>query len=412
MVCEIISVGTELLLGQIVNTNAQYIARRLAEVGVSVYYQSVVGDNQARLAGAVREALDRADIVITTGGLGPTGDDLTKETIAAVCGLKLVMDEATLEAISERFIRLGRKMTPNNLKQALIPRGAQVLPNAHGTAPGCIVNAPGLKQIVLLPGPPGEMRPMLDTHVIPYLADKSGKTLVSRVLRIFGMGESAVEYALKDLIQNQVNPTIAPYAAQSEVTLRITAMCSARAEGEQLIEPYIKEIVNRLGGVVYSLNDETLWQVCAGLLKKNGLKLAVAESCTGGMLSSLLVSVPGCSNWFTEGCVTYSDEAKARRLNVSQQTLKRYSAVSGQTAYEMANGIALRSGADAVLATTGYAGPDSGADTGLVYIAAGLGGDISVHCERLNGSREHIRYAACLHALNYLRKMLEKTDEF
>lgn len=412
MVCELISVGTELLLGQIVNTNAQYIAQRLAEAGVSVYYQSVVGDNRERLAGAVREALNRADFVITTGGLGPTGDDLTKETIAAVCGLGLVMDEAALEAIRERFNRLGREMTPNNLKQALIPSGARVLPNAHGTAPGCIVIAPGAKQIVMLPGPPGEMRPMLDEQVIPYLADKSGKTLVTRVLRIFGMGESAVEYALNDLIQNQCNPTIAPYAAQSEVTLRLTAMCAARQEGERLIEPYIKEIVSRLGGAVYSLDDETLWQVCAGLLKKRRLKLAVAESCTGGMLSSLLVSVPGCSNWFIEGCVTYSDDAKTRRLNVTQQTLKRYSAVSGQTAYEMAYGLARRSGADAVLATTGYAGPDSEADTGLVYIAAGLGEDISVHCERLNGSREHIRYTACLRALNYLRKMLEKTDEF
>ncbi len=405
MTCELISVGTELLLGNILNTNAQYISQKLADLGVNCYLQTTVGDNAHRLEEAVRRALARADVVILTGGLGPTADDLTKETVSAAFNRELVTDEESLITLKARFEKMEREMTPNNLKQAMFPEGSLILPNPNGTAPGCIIEEDG-KCAVMLPGPPHEMEPMFDNSVMPYLEKKSGTKLYSRMIRIFGKGESSVEYALHDLMDYE-NPTVAPYALASEVKLRVTARCKDEAEGERLMRPVIEEICARLGDVVYSLEGKELHEVCAELLIKSGQTIAVAESCTGGMLASKFVSVPGSSKYFLEGCVTYANGAKTARLGVSEGTLARFGAVSPETALEMARGMKKTSGADIALSTTGIAGPDGGTQekpVGLVYVALVTKNAEQVMEFRFTGSRERIRNLACLNTLDMLRR--------
>ena len=406
MTAEILSVGTELLMGNIVNTNAQYISQKLCDLGINCYFQTTVGDNHDRLVSAVELALSRADLLILTGGLGPTADDLTKETIADAFGRDLILDPASEEHIRMRFARMGREMTPNNLKQAMFPRGCIIMPNPNGTAPGCIVED-GEKAAILLPGPPKEMAPMFDASVMPYLEKRSGIMLHSRVVRVFGMGESEVEYRLRDLMEHQSNPTIAPYALSGEMKLRVTARCKSRVEGEIMIAPLIERIKATLGSVVYSTNDQELHEVCAALLKEHNATLAVAESCTGGMIASKLVSVPGISENFIEGAVTYSNEAKMNRLGVKGETLSAYTAVSAETAREMAEGIRRTSGSSYGLATTGIAGPDGGTaerPVGLVYIAIAGKAETMVRELHLTGSRERIRNMASLYALDLLRR--------
>ena len=408
MRAELLSVGTEILMGQIVNTNASYIARRLAELGIDVYIQTTVGDNHNRLAECMRESLSRADFVITTGGLGPTGDDLTKETAADVMGMKLEYDEASLHTLKQRFSAMHKDMTPNNLKQAMFPKESIILSNPMGTAPGCIMEKDG-KAIILLPGPPREMKPMMDNHVVPYLEKRSGSMLYSRIVRIFGQGESSVEYALKELMEAQSNPTIAPYAKTGEVTLRVTARCTSTDEGKALVEPVLEKIGTILGDVIYATNDEELHQVCVRALIEKGKTLAVAESCTGGMIASQIVSVAGCSECFLEGAVTYSNGAKRERLGVKAETLESYGAVSEETAREMAEGMRESSGADYALATTGIAGPGGATaekPVGLVYIALATEQKTTVKRVDLSGDRERIRIIACLHAFDMLRREL------
>lgn len=405
MTCELISVGTELLMGNILNTNAQYISQKLADIGINCFLQTTVGDNTARLEEAVHNALSRADLVILTGGLGPTCDDLTKETVSAAFEKELVLDDASLAYIKKRFAAMGKEMTPNNIKQAMFPRNCIILPNPNGTAPGCIVED-DKKAAILLPGPPNEMKPMFDASVMPYLEKRSGYKLYSRMIRIFGKGESSVEYELRDLMDGE-NPTVAPYALASEVKLRVTARCINEREGEKLVAPVISQIRERLGSVVYSDEGKELHEVCADLLLMNGKSIAVAESCTGGMLASKFVSIPGSSRWFLEGCVTYSNEAKLKRLNVSAKTLESVGAVSRQTALEMARGIMKTSGADIGLSTTGIAGPDGGTEekpVGLVYIALVSGNKEEVRELHLAGDRNRIRNLACLHVLDLLRR--------
>lgn len=406
MIAEILSVGTELLMGNIVNTNAQYISQKLCDLGVNCYFQTTVGDNHDRLVAAVETALSRADILILTGGLGPTADDLTKETIADAFGRELVLDPASEQHIHARFARMGREMTPNNLKQAMFPRGSIILPNPNGTAPGCIVEEEE-KAAILLPGPPKEMAPMFDASVMPYLEKRSGHMLFSHVVRVFGMGESEAEYRLRTLMERQSNPTIAPYALSGEMKLRVTARCKSAEEGERMMAPLIDEIKETLGSVVYSIDDQELHEVCAALLREHDATLAVAESCTGGMIASKLVSVPGISAHFIEGAVTYSNDAKIRRLGVRPETLAAHTAVSAETAREMAEGIRRTSGASLGVATTGIAGPDGGTveqPVGLVYIALASESGTAVQELRLTGSRERIRNAASLHALNLIRR--------
>ncbi|MEA5059295.1 MAG: competence/damage-inducible protein A [Candidatus Pelethousia sp.] len=412
MTAEIISVGTELLMGQIVDTNAQYISQRLAEAGINQYFRVTVGDNHGRLYDTIRTAVERADLVILTGGLGPTEDDLTKETAADVMGYRdFVLDQGSYEAMEKRFSHMHRIMTANNRKQAMFPKEATILPNANGTAPGCILEKQG-KAVILLPGPPKEMVPMFDDSVMPYLLRKTHGKLYSRILRIYGMGESAVEDRLRDLIDAQTNPTIAPYAMTGETTLRITARCKDNQDGEALAEPVIRAICQRLGDVVYSTHGEQLQEVCAALLSSHGKTLAVAESFTGGLLASTLISVPGSSAWMLEGCTTYSNGAKIRRLGVSSDILSTYGAISPETALEMARGMRASSGADFALSTTGIAGPDGGTPqkpVGLAYIALSYAGGEAVHELRLVGNRERIRNLGVLEALDMLRRQMENS---
>lgn len=408
MIAEIVSVGTELLMGQIVNTDAQFIASHLAPLGYRALYQVTVGDNPARLAGVVQSALARADVLLFTGGLGPTDDDLTKETVAQALGLEMAVvpeEEARLRAY---FASRGKQMTPNNLKQARFPTGSIILPNPNGTAPGCIMEADG-KAAILMPGPPRELYPMFRDHVLPYLEKRSGVRLHSRELRIFGMGESEVTYRLRDLIAAQSNPTIAPYVKTSEVTLRVTAQCQDDAEGERLVVPVIDTILARLGSIVYSTNGESLPALCVRLLLTQGATLAVAESCTGGMLASSIVDIPGCSACFLEGAVTYANGAKVRRLGVSEGTLATDGAVSLACAQQMAEGLRAGAGATYALATTGIAGPDGGTaqkPVGLVYVALAGPGRTEVRKLCLSSDRARIRTAATLHALDLLRRSL------
>ena len=413
MIAEILSVGTELLMGQIANTDAQYLSRRLAELGVGLYRQSVVGDNPARVKEALREALGRADIVITTGGLGPTEDDLTKEMVAEVFGLPLKLHEASLEAIAAYMRRLGRGMTENNRKQAFFPEGALILPNACGTAPGCVVEQ-GDRAVAVLPGPPHELKDMFDKQLAPWLAKRSGAHIESRFLRVFGIGEPDLENRLRDLFHTD-NPTLALYCAPGEIQARVTALAPDAAAARALIAPIEAEIRRRLGDHVYGEGaDNSIERAAFALLKARGETVTFAESCTGGLMAARLVGVPGASNVLEESHVTYSDAAKARVLGVRAETLAAHTAVSDACAREMAEGARRVSGADWAVATTGYAGPDGGADgtpVGTVYIAvAGKGGTVVKAC-RFNGKRDFIRTLAASWGFNLLRLELEKAAQ-
>ncbi len=414
MKAEIMAVGTELLLGDILNTNAQFLAQELAALGIDVHYQTVVGDNPQRLKDTIFHAFSRADLIITTGGLGPTEDDLTKETAAEYFGEKLVLDERALKQIQVYFERTGRKMTENNIKQAMVPEhNGVVLYNDNGSAPGIIIEKDG-KMIVMLPGPPKETIPMFRNQVKPYLAKKQEFTFVSRILRVANVGESAMETMVKDLIDAQTNPTIAPYAKDGEAILRVTAKAKDETEANRLIDPVAAALKERLGMAVYAEGETDMETVVAELLLKKKLTLAAAESCTGGMIASALVEFPGISQVLLEGCVTYSNEAKMHRLNVKAETLEKYGAVSPETAREMAEGIAKTSGADIGLATTGIAGPDGGTEekpVGLVYIALHYKGKTMVEEHHFAGKRNRIRERAANQALDMLRKALLVTDD-
>lgn len=409
MKAEIMAVGTELLLGDILNTNAQFLAQELAALGIDVHYQTVVGDNPKRLEDTIFHAFSRADLIITTGGLGPTEDDLTKETAAKYFGEELVLDERALGRIKKYFDRTGRTMTQNNVKQAMVPANhCTVLYNDNGTAPGIIIEKNG-KIIVMLPGPPRETVPMFENQVKPYLAKKQEYTFVSRILRVAGIGESAMEDRVKDMIAAQTNPTIAPYAKDGESILRITAKAKDEAEAKKMIEPVAAALKERLGMAVYAEGETDMQTVVAELLLAKKITIAVAESCTGGMIASRLIDFPGISEVLVEGCVTYSNDAKVRRLGVKEETLSQYGAVSPQTAKEMAEGIAKTSGAEIGVATTGIAGPGGGTEekpVGLVYIGICYQGKTEVFEHRFVGKRERIRERATYTALDALRKVL------
>ncbi len=406
MIAELICVGTELLMGQVLNTNAQYIAESLAPSGIDMYHQIVVGDNPKRLTEAVRIAFSRADCVIFSGGLGPTDDDLTKETVAAALGKDLVLYGEEWERIVSYFASKGRTVAPNNKKQAMFPSDAIILPNPNGTAPGCIMEANG-KAAILLPGPPRELVPMFRDYAMPYLLKRSGHRLYSREVRIFGVGESDVAYRLDDLFKNQTNPTIATYAKTGEVTLRVTAQCFTEAEGEALVSPVLSAIRDELGDCVYDTNGRELAKVCHDALIESKQTLAVAESCTGGRLADAFINYPGSSAYFIEGDVTYSNDAKMRRLGVRRKTLDTVGAVSEECAREMAEGCRKHAGTDFALATTGYAGPDGGEPdkpVGTVFVALACAEGTLVKRLNLFGDRDRIRHSAMLHALDLLRR--------
>lgn len=406
MKAELISVGTEILLGDIVNTNAQFLARELASIGIDVYRQEVIGDNEDRLLKTIDEALKRSDMVITTGGLGPTGDDLTKETACKYFGMKMELHEESLKALKIYFKRLNRQITENNMKQVYFPKEAKVLPNPNGTAPGAILEKDN-KIIVILPGPPREMKPMFINHVKNYLAPKGKGMIISKVLRILGIGESYAAEKLKDIIDGTENPTVAPYAKEEDILFRITAKANSKEEGLKLIEPVKKQIIDRLGIDVYGEDDEKIEEVVSKLLIDRNIKISTAESCTGGMIASRLIGVPGVSEVFLEGAVTYSNEAKMRTLNVKEETLEKFGAVSAETAMEMAEGIAKRTGSDISVVTTGIAGPGGGTEdkpVGLVYFGLYYKEKTYTYRYVFNGDRNKVRLKAAVTALDLVRR--------
>ncbi|MZK49652.1 competence/damage-inducible protein A [Clostridium beijerinckii] len=410
MKAEIIAIGTEILLGDIINSNAQYLAQELAALGIDMYYQQVVGDNEIRIMHAFDEAYSRSDIIITTGGLGPTDDDITKEVAAKYFNKELIEDENSTKKIRDYFKFRERAMTQNNLKQGLIPEGATVINNNNGTAPGVIMEDDN-KIMIILPGPPKEMKPMFEESVKPYLQEKSDSILVSRVVKILGIGESAVAEEIKDLIDAQTNPTIASYAKDVGVMLRITAKAATKDEALKLIEPIEEEIKNRLGDNVYATEDINIEEVVARLLIEKKLTISTAESCTGGMIASYLINYPGISEVFLEGAVTYSNEAKHNRLGVNNDILNQYGAVSEETAREMAIGIAKTANTDVSIVTTGIAGPEGGTlekPVGLVFIGVYVQGKVTIKKCLFKGDRNKVRLQATITGLDMLRRILIK----
>ncbi len=406
MTVELISVGTELLLGNIVNTNAAYLAEQCARLGLSCFYQTVVGDNAGRLAQILHTALSRSDVLILSGGLGPTQDDLTKETAAGVMGMALTRDEHTAKRLQEYFSRRKLELTENNWKQAMVPEGAIVIDNENGTAPGIIMEKEE-KRVILLPGPPGELIPMFENAIAPYLAGAVPGVIHSQTVKLCGIGESKAETMVADLIAAQSNPTIAPYAKTGEVHLRITARASAEKEAKKLIKPVVKELKNRFGMNVYTTDEAvTLEQAVVDLLLANHLTVTTAESCTGGLLSARLTGVPGVSEVFKSGQVTYSNKAKHKLLGVKKPSLDKYGAVSENVAREMAKGAALASRADVAVAITGIAGPDGGSSSkpvGLVYIACRVRGKTKVKSYHFTGNRNKVRENSVVAALTLMR---------
>ena len=410
MKTEIITVGTEILLGDILNTNTHYLSNELANMGIDVYYQITVGDNEQRLLSQLKESFKRSDLVILTGGLGPTEDDITKEVCAKYFNMEMEFHEQSWDKIIEIHNKMNRKPTENNRKQAYFPKGSLILPNKYGTAPGCIMEK-DKKTIIVMPGPPKEMKPMFDNYVKLFLLKDNKNILKSKVLRIIGMGESKIENDLLDLIDKQINPTIATYAKDGECTVRITAKGKNEKEVESLIEPISNEIKSRLKEKVYGEDDTAIEDEVAKILVDNNLTIAVAESCTGGMVAADLINYPGISSVFMEGCVTYSNEAKMMTLNVKKETLNTVGAVSEQCAKEMSEGVAARHNTNIGLSTTGIAGPEGGNEdkpVGLVYMGITINNKTIVKKYIFNGNRQQIRSRACKTLLNDLRLELLK----
>ncbi len=406
MTVELICVGTELLLGNIVNTNAAYLAEKCASLGLSNYFQTVVGDNEERLSMVLETAMQRSDIVILSGGLGPTEDDLTKEVAAKVCRKKLVMDEHSRECIAAYFAGKDVAPTENNWKQALVPEGALVLDNHNGTAPGIIIETTQAK-VVLLPGPPGELIPMFEESVVPYLQKLTTEVILSQTVKICGVSESKVETMVRDMIDAQTNPTIATYAKTGEVHIRVTASAATAKDAGKLIKPMIKELKTRFGNDVYTTEpDVTLEKAVVDLLVANKLTFTSAESCTGGMLAARLINIPGVSDVIKSGYITYSNKAKRKILGVKKGTLQKYGAVSRQTAEEMVKGLGMTTKCDVAVSVTGIAGPDGGTEekpVGLVYIACMVKGTITVREYHFQGNRAKIRESATSAALILMR---------
>ena len=411
MKCEILAVGTEILLGDILNTNAQYLSRELAELGFDVYYHEVVGDNKERILKALETSFNRSDIIITTGGLGPTKDDMTKELVSEFLGMKMCLHEESLKSIKEYFNKMGREFVKSNEKQAYFPKEAIILKNSNGTAPGAVFEKNN-KAIIVLPGPPKEMEIMFKEEVKKYLKKYSDDVIISEVLRIFGIGESKAEEKLQDIIDNGINPTVAPYAKEGEVIFRITAKAQNEEEARKMIVPIKDEIYKRLGNSVYNTGETSLQDTVAKLLIDKNMTIGVSESCTGGLVSAKLIEYPGVSEVFLEGAVTYSNEAKMRTLKVKKETLDKFGAVSHETAREMAEGIAKRCGSRIGISTTGIAGPGGGSDekpVGLVYFGIYLDGKVKSFKHIFTGDRNSIRNRASMTALNIVRtEILEK----
>ena len=407
---EIITVGTELLLGQIVDTNASWIAQRLAEAGIDLYYKTTVGDNAGRIEAALRQALSRADVLITTGGLGPTEDDLTRDVVAAVLGRPLHLDSDVLARIEQRFAHRKIPMSENNRKQAMVPEGAEVLHNPNGTAPGLFLREGG-RCVACMPGVPAEMKPMLTGQVIPQIREVFGirSRIVSRVLKMCGISESKVDQAIGDYFREMRNPTIGILAHAGEIHVRLTCKGEDPAEITRMLDALEGKVRQRLGALVFGRDEEKIEALVGQLLRARGATLAVAESCTGGLIASRLTDVAGSSDYFERGMVTYSTAAKQHLLGVPRELIGNSGVVSLDVVRVMADGVRRRSGTTFGLATTGIAGPSGGTSerpVGLVCVAlAWEGGDIAREY-RFHGGRELIKYRAAQMALEMLRRHL------
>ncbi len=409
MTVEIIAVGTEILLGNIVNTNAAYLAEKCAGLGLSCYHQDVVGDNEERLCETIKTALSRADILLLSGGLGPTQDDLTKEAAAKVLGKPLYLHEASRDAIRSFFEKRGLEITDNNWKQAMVPEGCIVVENPNGTAPGIIMAENG-KHVILMPGPPNELVPMFETSIMPYLSKLQSCVIFSQTVKICGVGESKLETMIRDLIEKQTNPTIATYAKTGEVHLRVTARAEDEKAARKLVKPMVKELKGRFGSNIYTTDDAvTLEKAVVDLLLANHLTICTVESCTGGLLAARLINVPGVSEVFKAGYITYSNKAKRRLLGVKKNLLLKHGAVSEQVAKEMARGAALVSKADVTVSVTGIAGPGGGTEekpVGLVYMGCSVCGRVTVKKCQFSGSRGKIRENTVSAALSLMRECI------
>ena len=409
MIAEIVAIGTEILMGQIVDTDAQYLSRRLQSLGISVYYHQAVGDNPQRMRDTIVLALSRSDVVITTGGLGPTQDDISKEMAAQLLGLEMKFDEESWQAIRGYFERMGRECPENNRRQAMFAEGARILPNACGTAPGCMIEKGG-KVVIQLPGPPHEMADMFERQVYAHLADMTGGCIASRYIRTYGIGESALAQKCAKWIEADGDVTVAPYCSPGECQLRVTARGESEQAATQRLMPVVEALTELLGDYVYAVTEtsEGSMEEAAGrALTEKGLTVATAESCTGGLVAARLVNYPGISSALGEAHVTYANEAKIKYCGVRPKTLEAHGAVSEQTAREMAQGLREKSGADIAAATTGIAGPGGGTaekPVGLVYVAVADKHGVRVEKLQLTGSRERIRNLSALRALDMIRR--------
>ena len=407
---EILSVGTELLLGNIANTDAQTLSQGLRELGLNVYYHTVVGDNPQRAREAVAIAKKRADIIITTGGLGPTCDDLTKNVLAEAFGKKLVFDEPSAERIRSYFAKTKRPMTDNNLQQAMLPEGCTVLANDWGTAPGCAFQAEGV-HVIMLPGPPSECRPMFQYRAKPYLQSLSEGVIASHTLKLFGIGESAMEAQLRDQMNAMSNPTLAPYAKEGECELRVTAKAPTDAEAQALLKPTVEQVKALFGSKVYGVDVSSLEEVVEGLLREKGMTIGVAESCTGGLMAKRLTDVAGASQVFLGGIVSYTNQVKAGMLHVPQHLLDQFGAVSPEVALAMAEGARKALGCDIALATTGVAGPDKDDwdnEVGTMFVAIATPDGTHVRPLKLGSRpvRARLRTQTAHHAFDLARRYL------
>ncbi|MFC7392614.1 competence/damage-inducible protein A [Scopulibacillus cellulosilyticus] len=407
MNAELIAVGSELLLGQIANTNAQFISEQLAALGINVYFHTVVGDNPERLKMAVNQAESRADLIIFTGGLGPTKDDLTKETIAEMVGKPLVYDQDALDSIMAYFKKTGREMTENNRKQALVIEGSHILKNRHGMAPGMVTKAKG-RIYILLPGPPSEMRPMYTDFVNPYLSKHYSEHIVSKVLRFFGIGESALETKIIDLIEQQTNPTIAPLAKESEVTLRLTAKHRSKEEAERMISETEALINKRVGQYLYGYGETQLHEVAFNLLKKHNQTISAAESLTGGLFSQMITDFPGASSVLNGSVVCYTNRVKETQVNVPGSLLETDGAVSEACAEVMAKNIRNLCGSDLGISFTGVAGPgqSEGNEAGTVYIGLADQNQVKSFKYQFSGTRAAVRTKTAKTGFDLIRRYL------
>ena len=409
-VAEVIAVGTELLLGGTVNTDARDVSLLLSELGINVFFHTVVGDNPQRLKQAVEIAKSRADIIITTGGLGPTYDDLTKQTLAEAFGKKLIYNEDEAEKIREFFRQRHRNMsmTENNLRQAEMPEDCVIFDNGVGTAPGCAFEAEG-KHILMLPGPPRECRAMLSACVDPYLRKLSESEIRSHTIHIFGLGESAVEATLHDLMEKMQNPSLAPYAKEGEVMLRLTAKAASKEQADELMDPVLTEVREKLGDIIYGIDTGSLENTVIDLLTQRDISIATAESCTGGLLAKRLTDIPGASNVFLGGVVAYSLQSKTVLLGVDQELTNMKGAISREVALSMAEGARKKFGSDIGIGITGAAGPDgdgSGTEPGIVFVALTASGGSFCRSLKLSGDRERIRTGSVSNALDMVRRFL------